>query len=200
MAPGPCSLPSCAVHCVTCGPLHRAGPTGLLHRGPGPSWAVLCTAWYAVPSTEQVLQAFSARARGLPSWAAPSWGLGALQAACPLLLALRPVKLMARGSLSPRAGRGGSPSDLGAGGQDEKPYHPLSLSPKSRPPQQGPLAGHGGPGGLCCSSPSTTPGSGPGHSRRDRGRNTVHRVRPAPPGETGSLQSAEGEEEDLPGT
>ena len=97
LAPGPCSLPSCAVRCVTCGPLHRAGPTGLLRRGPWPSWAVLCTAWYAVPSTEQVPRAFSAGARGLLSWAAPSWGLGALQAACPLLLALRPVKLLGSG-------------------------------------------------------------------------------------------------------
>lgn len=95
-APSPCSLPSCAVRCVTCGPRHRADPTGLLHQGLRPFWAVLCATWYAVPSMEQVPQT-SAGACGLLSWAAPSWGLGALQAACPLLLALCPVKLLGSG-------------------------------------------------------------------------------------------------------
>lgn len=66
----------------------------------------------------------------------------------------------------------GSPSKLGAGRQDEKPCHPISLSPKS---QQGPSASFGGPGGQRRSSPSTTPGSGPSRACGDCGRNSVRR-------------------------
>lgn len=50
-----------------------------------------------VPATAQVPRAFSSRARGLPSWVAPSWGHGGLQAVCSLLLALRPGRELGSG-------------------------------------------------------------------------------------------------------
>ena len=214
LAPGPCSLPSCAVRCVTCGPRHRVDSMG--PSPPGPVALLGCTVHRVVRGPLHGAGPTDLCRGPRP----PELGSTFLGPRCPA-----GSLPSAPGPAPSEAARLRAPSVPGQGevvllptweqeGRMRSPALPSAYL-QNQAPHSGAVSSHGGlqnPAPHSGASAVTEAQAGgvtaalqpllarPGHSRRAHGRNTVRRGRPMPPGERGSLQSAEGEEEDPPGT
>ena len=158
LAPGPCSLPSCAVRCVTCGPRHRVDSMG--PSPPGPVALLGCTVHRVVRGPLHGAGPTDLCRGPRP----PELGSTFLGPRCPA-----GSLPSAPGPAPSEAARLGAPSVPGQGeavllptweqeGRMRSPALPSAYL-QNQAPHSGAVSSHRGPGGRSHSSPSATPGS-----------------------------------------